>query len=411
MMVPKKSLILAGAALAMLGASSSAQSQSGKVFARYTKPLSSVSLDLATGTITHGPAVNDRAATTVVDFANNDLGGFVGVDTGGGACEWIDAGTKGNVSGNASDLMNNVVFAYCSAKLTPASGGVGGSVQLGFYEGYTVGGPGPVPSTGVGLFNLTGLPGNTASSSFVNQGFRCFFINLTFANLVAFADGNIGYSWQFTDLGTTGLYAATFPFLSCVQSCSGTGPDGQGMVDLVDQYCPPGSLTATFSFGTTPQGSYFTSISMDVREAADVEAVATSWNSQGINVDSLSSNAITVGGSWTLAVTVNDVHAAGATQPMSYKIRANCINGANANSPLGGRPVELLTSGAIALAGVGTHGPVGGTYAFPSVPIAASIDYVCLQWSVQATVVGGGFADLTNARCGQVGSVDLVPDP
>ena len=29
------------------------------------------------------------------------------------------------------------MFAYCSAKLTPGSGGPGGSVALGFYEGYT----------------------------------------------------------------------------------------------------------------------------------------------------------------------------------------------------------------------------------------------------------------------------------
>ena len=110
MMVPKKSLILAGAALALFGASTSAQSQSGKVFARYNKPLKSVSLDLATGTITRGPAVNNKGATTTVDFNNNDLGGFVGVDTGNCFCEWFDSGVKG-FNGNNSDLMNNIVFA------------------------------------------------------------------------------------------------------------------------------------------------------------------------------------------------------------------------------------------------------------------------------------------------------------
>jgi hypothetical protein len=143
MMVPKKSLMLAGAALALFGAASSAQSQSGKIFTRVNKPLKSATLDLATGTITRGPAVNNRAATTVVDFFNTDLGGFVGVDTGNGFCEWFDAGGKGSLvgdgtanvdSGNLSDLMNSIVFAYCSAKTDPASGGPGGSTKLGFYE-------------------------------------------------------------------------------------------------------------------------------------------------------------------------------------------------------------------------------------------------------------------------------------
>ena len=133
-----KPLILAGAALALLGASSSAQSQTGKVFARYNKPLKSASLDLATGTITRGPSVQNKVGTTTIDFANIDLGGFVGVDTGSGFCEWFDAGTKG-FAGNTSDLMNDIVFAYCSALLSAASGGPGGSVTLGFYEGYTTG--------------------------------------------------------------------------------------------------------------------------------------------------------------------------------------------------------------------------------------------------------------------------------
>src|SRR6185503_7037776 len=139
-MFSKRSLVLAAAALALFGAVSDAQSRSGKVFARYNKPLKSVTLDLDTGTITHGPKVRNRAATTVADFDNNDLGGFVGVDTGNGFCKWIDAGVKGANCGrtagviNTSDLMSSIVFAYCSAKLTPGSGGPGGSLGLHFYE-------------------------------------------------------------------------------------------------------------------------------------------------------------------------------------------------------------------------------------------------------------------------------------
>jgi hypothetical protein len=263
MMVPKKSLIFAGAALALLGASSSAQSQSGKVFARYNKPLRSVALDLETGTLTRAPAVQDKKLATCANFLNADLGGFVGVDTGNKFCEWFDAG---EANGCGTDMMRSVLFAYCSSKQAVGSGGVGGSVRLGFYEGYTVGGG--APTTAVAVFTLTGLPANTADSSFFG-GFRCYFIRVTFNPMINFVKGRLAYSWHFMDLDNTGVLAATFPFLSCVQSCSGAGPDGQGMVDLIDEYCPSGTFPprATFTFGTTPFGAYFTSISMQIEKA------------------------------------------------------------------------------------------------------------------------------------------------
>jgi len=403
MMVPKKSLILAGAALALFGASSSAQSQSGKVFARYNKPLKSASLDLATGTITRGPAVQNKVGTTTIDFANIDLGGFVGVDTGSGFCEWFDAGTKG-FAGNTSDLMNDIVFAYCSALLSAASGGPGGSVTLGFYEGYTTGNT--TATTTIANFTLNGLPANTASSSFFG-GFRCFFLRVTFLNLVPFADGAVGYSWRFIDTGTDGVLSGTWPFLSCVQSCSGTGPDGQGMVDTIDQYCPPGGAVNTFSFGTTANGSYFSSISMDVREVADAEASATSWNSQNINSDILSATAIVIGGNWQVNILIAG-HSHGASGPTNVKVRGACINGPNLNSPTG-HPVEVLTSGTINLTLADPHNGTVTSYNPFAVP--CDITLVGLPWAAQGTVVGGGRADLSRARCGLVGSVNLVPDP
>ncbi len=73
-MVPKKSVILA-VALALLGASSGAQSRSGKVFARYNRPLKTVSLDLGTGAVTRGPAVHKKSTGTETGFDNIDLGG------------------------------------------------------------------------------------------------------------------------------------------------------------------------------------------------------------------------------------------------------------------------------------------------------------------------------------------------
>jgi hypothetical protein len=45
----------------------------------------------------------------------------------------------------------------------------------------------------------------------------------------------------------------------------GPGPDALGMIDGVDQYCPPGSFNQAFSFG-----SYFTSIAMEIHEESPV---------------------------------------------------------------------------------------------------------------------------------------------
>lgn len=363
MMVPKKSLILAGAALALFGASASAQSQAtGKVFSRYNKPLKSVSLDLATGTISRGPAVNNRSATTTVDFNNNDLGGFVGVDTGNGFCEWFDAAVKG-FAGNASDLMNNFVFAYCSAMLAAGSGGPGGSVKLGFYEGYTWGGG--APTTTVAAFTLSGLPANTASSSFFG-GFRCYFINVTFANLVAFADGPIGYSWKFLDSGTTGTLAGTWPFLSCVVSCSGTVTqvDGQGMTDIIDEYCPPGSLRASFTFGTT-SGS-FTSMSMDVREATDFAATAVAYNATtSPNGDTLNAPKAIVGGAWSTNLTRNPVTVAGGYTVVVRPSRIALPNGVAPPAPVQGR---LLISGPVLGSVGGAHNGTIGSSAPAAIP-------------------------------------------
>jgi hypothetical protein len=274
MMVPKKSLFLVSAALLFAGAAT-AQSQDSKTsFRRYTGPLNTVDLDLESGVITRGPVVQDRVGGTTSTMPNIDLGGFVGADTGSCSCEWYDAGVK---NGGQSSYVSGFIFAYCSAATDPLSGGPGGSASLFFNEGYTLGANGPgngANGTDLARVILTGLPANTACSSFFG-GFRCFFITIRFTNSFSLPDGNIGYGWKFLDQGTPGVLAKTFPFLSCVESCTGMGPDGIGMVDMVDQYCPPGFLNATFSFGTTPSGGYFTSISMDIREAVSTGLLAS----------------------------------------------------------------------------------------------------------------------------------------
>ena len=85
--------------------------------------------------------------------------------------------------------------------------------------------------------------------------------------------------YRFEDLGTDGVLAKTWPLMACVSSCTGIGggppvaPDGLGMVNFIDQYCPPGALLSSFTFGTSGP-SYYTSISMDIREAA-ISTIAT----------------------------------------------------------------------------------------------------------------------------------------
>lgn len=270
------SILLVATLLSSLGAAQIGKS--AKTYRRYSGPLKSIRIDAATGTITRGPSVRNRAPSTIADFTNVDLGGFVGADTGNGFCEWVDAGKKGYLN-NRSDLANTFVFAYCSAMLAPGSGGPGGSVKIGFYEGYAPGGT--APSTLVAAQTLTGLPGNTSSSSFFG-GFRCYFAEACFlfeCRLLSFSDGPIAYSWQFLDVGADGVLAGTWPFLSCVMSCSGTlfgNTDGQGMTDVLDEYCPPGVLRSSFSFGTT--SGTFTSMAMEIREVRDLRASHTSYN-------------------------------------------------------------------------------------------------------------------------------------
>ena len=234
MLVPGKALVLVGAVL--LGTSGSAQSvATGKALKRMNKPLRSATLDLATGAVTRGPLAHDRGGSTIADFRNIDHHryGFVGVDTGGGACKWFTAGQKGsgsNQSTNASDLMSSIVFAYCTEADDPRSGGPGGSVTLGFYEGYTL--TGGAPTTAVAVFSLTGLPGTTSSPCSFDGSAGCYLLTVDFATLVAFRDSGlgshrgIGYSWTFDDLTPcAGVWAATYPFFACMTSCSGVVGD------------------------------------------------------------------------------------------------------------------------------------------------------------------------------------------
>lgn len=283
MMVPKKSLLFAGAAL--LFCSTAVEAQQVR---RITQPVGEATLDATTGTFTRLSSGKAKAApgfNTVRTFRHTSLSGFVGIDTGGGACEWLQIASK---SAGATTFVTNLRFAYCSAELDSNSGGTGGATRIGFREGYTQGAANSLGQTGTetAFFNISGLPANTKKSGFFGGAF-CVFINFGLGTeAFCLPDTDFAYSWEFTDLGTDGVLGATFPFFACVASCSGplafppgSTVDGDGTNDLVDQYCPPtGGVSATFSFGTSTSGFNFTSINMEIREAAPIASSQVTFN-------------------------------------------------------------------------------------------------------------------------------------
>ena len=381
-------------AFAASASSASAQEAGPKRFQvwRPAVPLRSATLDLATGTVTRGPAAHDKVGATVTDFSNLDIAGFFAIDSGSGLgnAVWFCAGTKG-FAGNTSDLMSSVTFAYCSTVLDASSGGPGGTVTLGFYEGYVAGGG--VPTTTVAVFPLTGMPGARTPG-----GLNCYFLTVKPGALVPFADGPIGYSWHFMDLNPLNPnLAGTGPMMSCVQSCSGPGPDGQGMIDQIDRYSPPGTLAGSFSIGTFDVSS----MAMAIQEAQDLLGTVTPFVGDGINADGLASGPIVVGGTWAPAVGIG--HAHGASGVVNLRVRTGVVNGPNIVSPIGGRLTEPLINGPLLFSATAGHN--GIVAAFPAQAVPLSLALVNQPWAAQATVLGGGFGDLSRALQGVVGSI------
>jgi hypothetical protein len=412
MMVPKKSLLLAGAALTLFSATAGAQS--AKVQRGLNKAPRSAQLDLASGTITKGAAVSNRFGTTTQDFNNGDSLAIT-VDTGSGFCEWYTVGVKG-YNGNQSDLMANIRFVYCSSAGDVFSGGPGGTTKLGFYEGYALGG---VPGTTVAAFTLTGLPANTASACFIPwlaSTSGCWVIVLTFGTQICFADGPIAYSWKFVDMDTCGPWAHTFPVFSCVTSCSTNplvGPypggaaavDGQGMTDFVDQYCPPGTLLSTFTFnsvpGTTPM---FTGQNMRIRECTDLTGTVASYNSTTPpNTDLFSTTPAVLGSTWTATTT-----RVGGTGGI-YNIRINDTKSPLANGTKCSTISLPSATGRNLLAGASLatfSGSIVGTVGVRSESIPCDPSLIGFHWAGQSLVAAG----LTLRRCtsaveGTVGSL------
>ena len=363
-------------------------------------PRATVRVDAATGAVTRAPA-QARVAGEVSEFPNLDLAGFVTVDTGASAVTWINDGQKG-VSGNASDLVSRIVVPYCSAELDPALGGPGATVKLGFYEGFTRNSPTP-DGVQVAELTFTGLPAHTAESSFFGNS-SCYFLEVELDPALQLADGPIGYSWEFVDLGSDGVLAGTFPFLANTSSCSSLVPDPLGQAPYeccsfrpADAYDASGNRIDVF---TTFPYCLPWSIAIDLREVADRSASLTAWQGDGVNVDDLSATAPIVGADWTARVLVQHPHGTGGL--VRLLVRTGAVNGPTLVSPLGGRPFEVLASGTLLASFLLTHD--GSTSALLSVPLPPSPRLVGTSFTAQAAVLGGGFGDLSSAVIGTVGT-------
>ncbi|NOT31181.1 MAG: hypothetical protein HOP15_12095 [Planctomycetes bacterium] len=388
----KATKVLVLAVPVMLAGVAAGQTQRTKLFRQVRGPMREAHVDLATGVYTRGPSAHDRGGSTIADFQNLDVAGFLSVDTGGGSCRWFSSASKGagtNQSQNASDLMSDVVFFYCSNALDVSSGGAGGSVTLGFYEGYTV--FGGAPTTTAALVSLTGMPANTSQGSWLSPGAACYGLRVIFPTLVPFADGVfMGYSWQFDDRGTDGILGNTYPLLACVASCSGLAPgsvDGQGMQDLMDKFCTAPLVQSTFTFGTA-MGT-ITSVNMEIREASDLAATNVNYNaSLTPNTDLLSATKAILGTPWTVTLSRIPATVAGTLTLTLKRAKHPLPNGGVAGSPPFGR---VLVAGALLTTLTGAHNGSTGSVA---VGVPLEFAYCGLHFTAQARSTGGGVANI-----------------
>jgi hypothetical protein len=231
------------------------------------------------------------------------------------------------------------------------------------------------------------MPGNTAAGGFFG-GARCYGLNVLFSPMVAFADNIfVGYSWHYQDVGTDGLYGATFPFISCVVSCSGvsifsgsaggagtaTGlnEDGQGMLDAFDAFCtgafPNGPTANTYTFATSgPFAPPFApttraSVNMEVREAAALATTDVDYNDAAPiqNLDTLTATPATLGTTWTASFS----RAGGGSGRFQIRVW---------NTRLGGNGIAPDTGSVPWPTGTGGRKMASGTY-FASVPAGQAI--------------------------------------
>ena len=101
---------------------------------------------------------------------------------------------------------------------------------------------------------------------------------------------------------------------------------------------------------------------------------------------------------WTLSIN----HAHGTSGVAVVKVRRSVINGPCVNSPTG-TLAEVLISGPLYFSASATHTGQGSTAVW-NVVVPNLLTLVGVNWAAQATILGGGVADLSSCLYGVVGS-------
>ena len=126
----------------------------------------------------------------------------------------------------------------------------------------------------------------------------------------------------------------------------------------------------------------------------------TVFSGDGINADTIAPMDAVIGSSWSAPLTIGHPHGTGG--PLSLTVRSTTRNGSNFPSPIGGRLTEILVAGPFLARIAGSHDSLTGDIPPQSIPNQVSL--LGVPWAAQYTVVGGSFADLSQAVYGIVHS-------
>jgi len=131
-----------------------------------------------------------------------------------------------------------------------------------------------------------------------------------------------------------------------------------------------------------------------------VDATAAAFAGDGVNADVIAPVSALLGSSWSAPLTIGHPHGAGG--PLSLKVRSVAINGPTIVSPIGGRPTEVLVAGPVLAILSGAHDGSTGDIPPQAIP-AGDSSLVGVSFAAQYVVLGGGFADYSQAVTGTIG--------
>lgn len=287
-MVPSRTLFT-GLALAVIGSSASAQSQSTT---DSVTTIGTATYNLATGEVIRGVA-QEKSAALATAFVNTDTSGFFGIGavtstTSGALQEWLDWGVV--PTDNGSDIVGGFTFGYGTSVTDVLAGGPGASVTLRFYDGIT-GFCADSGAAATASFSFTGLPASGTPGTGAG-----WLITVDLTGGFEFCDagtGNpFGFSFTTADDWNVDGTRDTGPLLCYAGDPFGpngnpsTDADANGQVDVYDVWddSPASNVCGSFFFGGLPANYsswYVTYSTADTTGAAT--ASSASRNGSGVN--------------------------------------------------------------------------------------------------------------------------------